>query len=573
MRLKAKLIIIALVPLLLLSIILGVFVSGKAETSLKKEITEALQSTTYALRDAIALKEGNNFYIENDTLFNGADYNVTADTETVDKILKETGIYCTIFYGNTRYLTSVPKEGGVVVNGTARAILTTAGDAVVNTVVKEAKEYTAENVDVAGMPCLAYYIPLYNADSSTPVGMVFAGKAQNNVDDVVGSIRNGVILVALILVIVATVVVFFVADAISKRLGYGTKVLAQVADGDLTVEIDNSIASKKDETGDIARSVGDLKDKLVSIVSDIATKSNDVHECAVTLGDASEESAGTVEQVERAVNEIAEGATSQAADTTNATEKVIVMGNLVEQTNENVDKLNAVSDKMEENGKAASGTLVKLEDINEKARGAIDVIYNQTNTTNESAKKISEAVSLITSIAEETNLLSLNASIEAARAGEQGRGFAVVASQISKLAEQSNESAKKIEEIITSLMEDSEKAVATMDEVKVIMNEQSEMVEETSATFGEVLKGIGESRSNIMDIASNMKELNASRESVTDIVSNLSAIAEENAASTEETSASTTEVSATIQEISANAAHLKGIADELYTAVNTFKLS
>lgn len=104
--------------------------------------------------------------------------------------------------------------------------------------------------------------------------------------------------------------------------------------------------------------------------------------------------------------------------------------------------------------------------------------------------KIRAAVDLITSIAEETNLLSLNASIEAARAGEQGRGFAVVAGQIQKLAEQSNESAGSIADIIGELLKDSENSVHIMEEVQEIMNEQQEKLQATRRQFMEVGDGI-----------------------------------------------------------------------------------
>lgn len=566
MRLRGKILTIAIVPVLLLCAIITFYVSGKAEKSMKAEVEDALKSTVYSTREAVSNAGGvNDFYVgEDQCLYNG-DVNITNNTTTMDNTKKETGIVTTIFFGDTRYATSVTKDTG------ERALYTQAGAAVVSTVITSGQEYFAENVDVVGSPYFAYYAPLYNGDG-TVCGMVFAGKPQEVVDKAVSTLISGVVMVALIVVIIALAVVTPISMGISKRFGNGVSVLEAVSNGDLTVTVDPSLLSKKDETGDIARSVDNLKTKLKDIVGDIVDKSVDVDSSSGILGASSEESAHSIEQVERAVQEVAEGATSQAADTTNATEKVIVMGELVEHTNENLEKLSAVSDEMESDGKAAANILDKLEDINVKAKNAIKVIYDQTNTTNESAKKISEAVNLITSIAEETNLLSLNASIEAARAGEQGRGFAVVAGQISKLAEQSNESAKHIEEIITSLMEDSEKAVSTMDEVNQIMEDQSNMVNETSDTFKNVMEGISKSRESVKEISTNMKDLNVSRTSVTDIVSNLSAIAEENAASSEETSASATEVAASMQEISANAAHLREIAEQLKDSVSFFKL-
>lgn len=566
MKLKGKLLTIALVPIVLLALAVSIFASTRATKALKTEVEEALCSAVYLLKQSIADNEGNNFYVdENDCLWNNG-YNITEDTEYVDSVKKDTGIVLTVFYGDTRYMTSVTKEDG------SRVLLTQAGAGVIEKVLTNGQSYFAENVDVVGSPYYAYYMPIYNAGEDTPCGMVFAGKAQSVVDKTITNLLLGVILVALALVVIAAVVVWIVSNHISARFGFGVEALAKVADGDLTFEIDESIASKKDETGDIARSVSNLKAKLTGIVSTIVDHSNNVNIYAQELGDGSAETAGNIQQVERAVNEIAEGATSQAGDTTRATESVIKMGNLVEETNVNVENLTNVSNRMEESGKVASAKLVDLENINNKTKTAIKAIYDQTLSTNEAAKQISEAITLITSIAEETNLLSLNASIEAARAGEQGRGFAVVASQISKLAEQSNDSAGKIEHIATTLMTESQHVVETMDEVSNIMNQQNEIITDSSECFKEVLQGIEESRAHINEISVNMEGLNESRQSVVDIVSNLSAIAEENAASTEETSASTTLVSATVQQMTANASELKDIAAELGESVKVFKV-
>ena len=227
---------------------------------------------------------------------------------------------------------------------------------------------------------------------------------------------------------------------------------------------------------------------------------------------------------------------------------------------------------MRESSEEAAATLKELDNINQQAIASIDVIYEQTNITNISALKIKEATTLISSIAEETNLLSLNASIEAARAGEAGRGFAVVASQIQKLADQSNESANQIDQIIHALIEDSEKAVKTMDEVKTIMNLQSENVHKTGQVFEQVRDGISSSISGVGEIATKTTQLDKARGDVVDVVQNLTAIAQQNAASTEETSASVMEVSNVMQEIMENANRLKEIASILEENMNSFTL-
>lgn len=566
MRLKGKLLTIALVPIVLLATAVCIFSAIKVSGSMKAEVQDELTSAVYLLRDSISDANGNNFYVDEDNNLWNNNYNITADTEAVDKVKAATDMVLTVFYGDTRYMTSVTKDTG------ERALLTQAGAGVIEKVLKNGQEFFAENVDVVGTPCYAYYLPIYNEGDNTPAGMVFAGKPESVVSGAIKSIVMGMILASVILVIIAVVVVYWVAGNISKRFGEGVEALAQVANGDLTIKVNEKILAKKDETGDIARSVQDLKNKLTDIVSTIIGHSDNVNSYASELGNESEETSGNIEQVERAVNEIALGATSQANDTTRATESVITMGNLVEETNRNVEELSQVSNEIEESGKVASENLVALENINEKTKGAINQIYNQTVTTNESAKQISEAINLITSIAQETNLLSLNASIEAARAGEQGRGFAVVASQISKLAEQSNDSAGKIEQIATTLMDESQHVVETMDEVNKIIGEQNEIISKSAACFKEVLSGIGKSREHISEISNNMAGLNESRQNVVDVVSNLSAIAEENAASTEETSASTTVVAATVQQMAANAGELKSIAGDLESSVSVFRI-
>ena len=561
MKLKAKMLMTALLPLVIMAVAVSAYSGMVASNALKEEVKAELSTSVHLLRECIADGEGNNnFYVDkNNKLWNN-EYNVTEDTEYVDKVKQDTGVVLTVFFGDIRYMTSVTKEDG------SRALLTQAGPAVVEKVVKNGEEFFAENVDVVGQPYYAYYIPIYNAGSDAPVGMVFAGKAEATVNSVINSLITGIVVVAIIMIVLSGLLILVITNSISKGIGFGVKALTKVADGDLTIEIDDKLVAKKDETGDIVRAIENLKQKLTAIINDIVGHSNDVNDNAARLGEDSKQTSESIEQVERAVNEIADGATSQANDTTKATESVIKMGNLVEETNEDVSKLTRVSKEMEATGKAAADKL------NDQTKVAIKTIYEETTSTNEAAKQISEAIALITSIAEETNLLSLNASIEAARAGDAGRGFAVVASQIQKLAEQSNESAGKIEEIANGLMTQSQHVVDTMDEVNTIIGQQNEIIVDSAECFKQVLEGINESRDHINAISTNMEGLNESRQSVVDVVSNLSAIAEENAASTEETSASTTIVTQTVQQIADSALELTEIAGKLEESVKVFKV-
>lgn len=332
------------------------------------------------------------------------------------------------------------------------------------------------------------------------------------------------------------------------------------------------ISKRKDEVGSMGRALSSLRLELIKTVEKIREESSLLLETSADLSMSASETFTTMEQLESAVNEIAEGASAQAADTQRATENVVVMGNMVEETDQQVAELVAYAQQMRKAGNGATTILNQLTEVNNQTERYIDVIAQQTATTNESAQKIHEAADMITDIAEETNLLSLNASIEAARAGEQGRGFAVVAAQIQKLAEQSNESAQQIGDIIRTLMEDSEKAVSIMGDVKDIMQKQSEHVERTKDAFAEIQSGVDRSIQGMEVISEKTQQLDKARANVIDVVQELSAIAQENAASTEETSASVTEVSAISSELSEEAQRLKQISNEMEERMAVFKI-
>jgi methyl-accepting chemotaxis protein len=372
-------------------------------------------------------------------------------------------------------------------------------------------------------------------------------------------------------VLLCTFFTLYLAIRLVRPIGRSSAVVAKLSDLDFTEhEYQAALSRRKDESGVMGRSIEHLREELSVVVRKITGQSGELYEASNTLSTNAKETAAGVEQVEKAISEIAEGATSQAQETQTATENVIVMGNMIEETNEEVEKLRGTMQEMRVAGDNAMDILNELSAVNQRTKDAMQIIFEQTNVTNDSAMKIKAATDIITDIAEETNLLSLNASIEAARAGEQGRGFAVVAGQIQKLAEQSNESARKIEDIINVLIEESQKSVKTMEDVREVIVKQNENVKNTQQAFSDVKNGIDSSIDGIGNIADKTEKLDAARVKVVDVVQSLTAIAEENAASTEETSASAAEVGAIMGDIAENANRLNEIAKELEESVKQF---
>ena len=345
-----------------------------------------------------------------------------------------------------------------------------------------------------------------------------------------------------------------------------------VAKGELGVEISKKLLTRKDEVGDLSQSIYTLQKELKHILKQIAEGTEKLTEASEELGITARTTNRTMQQVEQAVGHITESSIKQAENTKNASDHVMRMGEQISETAEQTGVLNENADVMRKFGEQAAVTIQSLRKINDEVEQSIADITRQTNQTNESAQKIREATAIITSIADETNLLSLNASIEAARAGDAGKGFAVVASQIQKLAEQSNTSSGTIEEITGELISDSGIAVETMLRVKEIVDTQSRNMEETEHIVNEVMGGIRTSLGSIDSIEKGAVRLETSRNEIIQTVGDLSRIAAENAENTQKTCEQTMQVADTFERIEGNAVKLKEIADELSQTIRHFHL-
>lgn len=498
------------------------------------------------------------------------DMETVLDAESLNRLVGSVGLEGV----TSSYAYVVASDGIMLYHPTESKIGEPVENAVVSGVVKEIqagnKNIAPQVVDYEfkGVIKYAAYYVNENADF-----ILVISADEDEVMKPITRIMQISVVAAVLIIIICSVIGYILAGTMINPVVKVTGVINKLADMDFTEnDIQKQLNKRKDETGEMSRAINTLHDQLICVVSNLKQQSENLFSTADSLSVNVSETATTIEQVEKAVAEIADGASIQADETQKATENVILMGDMVKDTSGEVESLLVNATGMKTSGDEASATLIQLEQINIQAKEAIDTIYEQTNTTNESALKIREATTLITSIAEETNLLSLNASIEAARAGEQGRGFAVVAAQIQKLAEQSNESAHQIETITDSLIADSEKAVSIMGEVKEIMAKQSEHVTKTDEIFTQVKTGIDSSIDGVTRIAEKTRQMDEARVNVVDVVQSLTAIAEENAASTEETSASVTEVSSIVTNISDNTEKMKNVANELEQNMGIFKL-
>ncbi len=410
-------------------------------------------------------------------------------------------------------------------------------------------------------------VPLIATFAELMLGIrIFYGK------EILASVKTPILLIF----ILNSVIMFFVMQAFAWKLGNSVDriiaTLDRAGSGDLTAELGKIDLERKDEIGVLADHANMVIGQLKDVIGQVGNTSDVIEESTARLDKMAEQTSTASEDVARSMGDMANGATAQASETQAVSDAIGRIGEGIEETSNAVAKLIVNADQMKAAGQEGVDSVGELKTISEKVKAQIAVIYEQTNTTNESAQEIHKATELISSIASETNLLALNASIEAARAGESGRGFAVVAEQIKNLAEQSNQSAKTIEGIINNLLADTEQAVKTMNTVDAIIGFQADKVEMTKRVFDKVNNGLIVTMEGVESIAQSTKNLDEAKGRVIMSVESLSAIAEENAASTQETAASAEELTATIGEIKNATSRLNQVADDLTTQTNRFQI-
>ena len=553
-------------PVVLLGLLSILFMLMTVRSSMMEEIEEGLKGTAAATLAAYDQNTGDYMESSNGDIWKGS-YNISRSESLVDRIRDNTGMDVTFFYGDRRIMTSAVDSNG------DRILNSPAGDRIVEKVLQNGEEYFSSAVSLDGVMNYGYFMPVYqNGSDDEIIGMVFVGTDKENKDAVVNGIIFGIGAAVCVAMILCIGVGLKLATSISRNIKKSIGIMGKVAEGDLTVWVDDKMLKRKDEIGDLSRVTVKLKDTLKGILKGISENSASLLEASRALGNAADTTNGTMNEVQNAVSQVVANSTEQSKNSESTSENMRIMGEHITETSTEVDTLNQNAASMQKSSKKTADTLAQLCHINEEVERIIGEVKEQTDRTNASIQKINAAMEFITSIAEETNLLSLNASIEAARAGESGRGFAVVADQIKKLAEQSNQSGHEIEETTKALMEDSAREMEIMQRMQEIITEQSGSMQETRANVSEVLKEIEASMQSILQIRESTGRLAESRGEVMEAVEQLSQIAHDNVDSTQQTYTETQEVLDTFKQVYDSAGQLKKIADELAESMQYFKI-
>ncbi len=428
-----------------------------------------------------------------------AGVNLSSDTTFVDKMKKELGVECTIFHNDMRVSTTILKDG-------QRAVGTKMDNPkVIETVLNKGQIFHNENKIMDKMYDTVYW-PIQGADGKT-AGMFFIGKGRSVIDKtyitILVSLFGSVLIIGCCMIMAGIMMSRSIVSPIKKTVA----VMSEISKGDLTLRIDTS---SKDEIGEMAKHFNTFVETLHNAIKKVAENSNKVSSEANLLNSAAEQMASGIEQASLQVNSVATASEEMSTTSSEIAQNCVMVAKGSE---------NANSSAMSGAG-IVQETIVVMNHINERVKESAGIIKKLGSRS----EQIDQVIGLINDIADQTNLLALNAAIEAARAGEHGRGFAVVADEVRKLAERTTEATKEIGATIQAMQVETKNAVVSMEDGVVEVEKGASEAAKSEGALKDILSQVGTVTSEINQIAVAIEQQTATTNEISGSIQQFSSL-------------------------------------------------
>ena len=565
LKLQYKMLILAIIPVLVMGIVAILISNTVVKNKLLDDAKQKLKATSNAVLAAYDQNAGDYFVNATGDVWKGA-YNVSLSTPFIDDIAAKTGIEITFFYNDTRLVTSLKDADGKRILGSK------AGDFLVENVLKDGNEVFTNRVLVDGTFYFGYYVPVHQNNSDEIIGMVFAGMPVKEIYASLNLITMIFTVEIVVILVIAVIGCLLVSRGIAKSIQSSMDVVKQISEGNLNVEIEQSMLDRKDEAGALSCNTQTLIDSLSAMIGKISNNTMTLNASSEEMNAAAGQAGNAVGNINNDLHNMLTGAVEQTGNAQNIKNSIHNMNIHLEKTLGEVDHLSDETKAMLDARNDVDKSLNQLDASNQDVMTEVENIQKQTQQNNESVEKIIAAVSYISDIADQTNLLSLNASIEAARAGETGKGFAVVAEEIGKLANQSNEASTEISELVNLLSYNSSQTMEIMDSVQDAMNDQTKKLVETANIFKQLQEHVSHVADGVDVIRDATVQLGKETDEIGKDIKNLSDIAQRNEDTVKGTISFSDEVLGTVNSVTEMSTEVSSSANDMAGVVSHFRM-
>ncbi|MEB1805949.1 MAG: methyl-accepting chemotaxis protein [Bacillaceae bacterium] len=382
-------------------------------------------------------------------------------------------------------------------------------------------------------------------------------------------VKGGILFGIIPLLITTIVTIWFVSRTmkpISEFIVYAKK----IAQGDLTAP--RLMINRKDEIGELANDFNSMVDQLQEMVGDVSESSYQVAATSEQLSKQAKQVTTTTELNSDRIKSIQEDSQQQVRKSNHINEVITEISNDMDNVLQRMKQSSEVSKRANEKADTGDEVIKRAIEQMERIKQNSVSMKETMNGLDQKSEQINEIISMITAIADQTNLLALNAAIEAARAGEHGKGFAVVADEVRKLAEQSSAATKEIRELISQIQQETSEAVKTSSHGDQTVTDGIEVMNQAGNSFHEIAESISVITGDVYHISSTLKEMNVEIQKIVELTKIIVDISERHADHTDFVADSTEQQTAAMQEVSAASGQLTRMSERLQEKINHFKL-